>query len=83
MNYELITAEEYDALPEDDDQKFVAIEQICRRSMTQMIDENTRGEFDNLVRMQYMTTVAAAAEELGNQRSRIPLRRGVPSSRNQ
>ena len=60
MNYELITAEEYDALPEDDDQKFVAIEQICRRSMTQMIDENTRGEFDNLVRMQYMTTVAAA-----------------------
>lgn len=65
MHYELISAEEFEQLPEDPEQQFVEIERICRRNMTAMIDENTRVEFDSLVRMQYMTTVAAAAEELG------------------
>jgi len=65
MHYELITAEEFDQLPEDPEEQFIELEGICRRSMTRMIDDNTRAEFDHLVRMQYMTTVAAAAQELG------------------
>lgn len=65
MHYELISADEYENLPEDDEQKFVEIERICRRSMTEMIDRETSNDFDHLVRMQYMTTVAAAAQELG------------------
>lgn len=65
MHYELISAEEYEQLPEDPEQQFIELERICRRSMTEMISNETRAEFDHLVRMQYMTTVAAAAEELG------------------
>jgi hypothetical protein len=65
MHYELITAEEFDQLPEDAEEQFIELERICRRSMTEMIGGNARAEFDHLVRMQYMTTVAAAAQELG------------------
>ncbi|MBB3390324.1 hypothetical protein FHT82_003087 [Rhizobium sp. BK275] len=65
MQYELISDGEYEALPVDPLKKFVALEQICRRNMTALITNETPGQFDELVRMQYMTIVAAAAEELG------------------
>ena len=65
MNYELISAEDYNNLPEESDLKFVEIDRICRRNMTAMIDQNTSGEFDAMVRLQYMTTLSAAAAELG------------------
>ena len=34
MNFELISPEEFDNLPEDDEQCFVEFEAICRRNMT-------------------------------------------------
>lgn len=42
MDYELISAEEFDKLPEDDEQCFVAFEAICHRNMTQMMEEVLR-----------------------------------------
>jgi len=63
MSYELISEEEYAGLPDEDDRCFVEFESICRRNMTRMIDENTSREFDQMVREQYMTAVAAVALE--------------------
>ncbi len=64
MNYELISEEEYAALPFDDPERcFVEFENIVRRNMTRMIDENSTNDFDQAVREQYMATVAAVAEE--------------------
>jgi hypothetical protein len=65
MVYELISEEEYDALPDDDNECFVRFEAICRGRMTQWIDENTSGDFDRAVRAQYMSAVAAVARECG------------------
>lgn len=65
MHYELISAGEYENLPEDSDNMFVELEGICRRNMTQMIDRDSAAEMDHVIRMQYMTTVASAAAELG------------------
>ena len=56
--------DEYDALPLDDpDRCFVEFEKIVRRNMTRMVDETSSGDFDQVVRQQYMTTVAAVAAE--------------------
>jgi hypothetical protein len=41
----------------------VEFENIVRRNMTRMIDENSTNDFDQAVREQYMATVAAVAEE--------------------
>lgn len=65
MDYELISDADYDTLPADPYRKFVAIEQICRRNMTAMINNDSSGEFDQFIRLQYMTIVSAIAEELG------------------
>ncbi|MFG1465288.1 hypothetical protein V5F77_20605 [Xanthobacter sp. DSM 24535] len=65
MQYELISDEDYDTLPEDPEKKFVAIEQICRRNLYQLISNETPINFDNMLRLQYMTTISASAEELG------------------
>jgi hypothetical protein len=63
MNYELIAAEEYDSLPEDDEQCFVQFEAICRASVNRMINENSTRDFDRQVQLQYMAMVSAAALE--------------------
>ena len=64
MSYELISEEEYDALPFDDpDRCFVEIESIVRRNMTRMIDQNSSGDFEQAVREQYMAIVSAVAAE--------------------
>jgi uncharacterized protein (UPF0147 family) len=65
MDYEIISESEYETLPEDAEDKFVALEAICRRNMNRMMSENSSGNFDNSVRLQYMATVSAAAQELG------------------
>jgi hypothetical protein len=64
MSYELIFEEEYANLPDEDDRCFVEFENICRRNMTWMIDENTSNNFDQAVRAQYLAAVAAVAREL-------------------
>ena len=63
MSYELISEEEYAGLPDEDDRCFVEFENICRRNMTRMIDENSSNDFDKAVRDQYMAAVAAVARE--------------------
>lgn len=65
MEYELVTEDEYATLPADPLKKFAALEQICRRRMTELISNETQDHFDVLVRTQYMTIVSSAAEELG------------------
>ncbi|KYC34457.1 hypothetical protein WA1_51745 [Scytonema hofmannii PCC 7110] len=65
MIYELISEEDYESLPDDPEGQFIALESICRRNMTKLITRETTGAFDSMVRLQYMSTVSAAAEELG------------------
>ena len=65
VNYELISSEEFDNLPEDDEQCFVECEAICRRNMTRMIDDNTNASFDRSVQAQYVATVSSVAAECG------------------
>ncbi|CAO4164921.1 hypothetical protein [Methylorubrum populi] len=62
-NYELISANEYENLPEDNDQCFVQFEHICRRNMNRMIDADSSNDFDRAVKEQYMTSVYAVAQE--------------------
>ena len=65
MSYELISEAEYDGLPDPPELKFASLEQICRGSMNSLIEDRDVGQsFIETVQMQYMTTVAAAAEEL-------------------
>jgi hypothetical protein len=43
MIYELVSEEEYESLPEEKEQYFVAFESICRRNMMSLISrDNTR-----------------------------------------
>ncbi|WP_024352252.1 hypothetical protein [Aurantimonas coralicida] len=72
MHYDLISEDDYATLPDDPELKFVAVEAVCRRNMNRLIDQDTQVEFDHLVRAQYMTIVAAAAEELGIARVEFP-----------
>jgi hypothetical protein len=65
MDFELISAEEFDNLPEDDEQCFVEFEAICRRNMTQMINSDTRGDFDRAMQAQYMAAVSSVGLECG------------------
>jgi hypothetical protein len=65
MDFELISAEEFDNLPEDDEQCFVEFEAICRRNMTFMISHESRSSFDRSVQAQYMAAVSAVAVECG------------------
>lgn len=65
MNFELISAEEFDNLPEDDEQCFVEFETICRRNMTRMINNDTSGNFDRSVQAQYVAAVSSVAVECG------------------
>lgn len=65
MEFELISAQEFDSLPEDDEQCFVEFEAICRRNMTMMINSDTSANFDRSVQAQYMAAVSSVAVECG------------------
>jgi hypothetical protein len=65
MDFELVSEAEYASLPEEPEDKFVALESICRRNMYKILDDNTNGNLFNLVRLQYMVTISVAAEEIG------------------
>lgn len=62
---ELISAEDYDSLPDDPAAKFAAFEEICRRNMNKLIHDDSDPDFNMMVRQQYMMQVSAAAEECG------------------
>jgi uncharacterized protein (UPF0147 family) len=72
MDFEIISEAEYEALPDDPEEKFIALEAVCRRNMNGMMSEDTSGNFDNMIRLQYMATVSAAAQELGIQELEFP-----------
>jgi uncharacterized protein (UPF0147 family) len=65
MGLELITADDYASLPAPPEARFAAFEEICRRSMDRLINDQSSPGFDTQVRQQYMAHVAAAAEEYG------------------
>jgi hypothetical protein len=64
---ELISAEELEKLPEDDDRAFVTAESICRRNVLTAIrqDQTERGEYAEEMRLQYIATISALAEQFG------------------
>lgn len=63
-NFELISTEEFDNLPEDDEQCFVEFEAICRRNMTEIIN-NEKNNVYRTVQAQYMAAVSSVAVECG------------------
>lgn len=65
MDYELISDDDYDTLPVEPEKRFVALEKICRSNMMAMISNDTPVVHDSELRIQYMTIVAASAEQLG------------------
>lgn len=64
-NYDLISPGDYDHLPIDPEECFVALDDICQRNMNRMIDENSSSDFYSTVRMQYAATITAFAQECG------------------
>ncbi|MER9521503.1 hypothetical protein NKI44_29795 [Mesorhizobium sp. M0614] len=62
---DLVSPEDYASLPVELGQKFVAFEEICRRNLNSFITSETTPNFDQLIRLQYMSMVAAAAAECG------------------
>jgi hypothetical protein len=66
MDYELISEEEYEALPYDEPERcFVEFERTVRGNMTRLIDQNSSNDFDQAVRQQYMAMVEKVAAECG------------------
>jgi hypothetical protein len=67
MSYELISAAELRGLPEDNDEAFVEAEVICRRNLTQLLqeDETQHGNAQEDIRLQYMATISALAADFG------------------
>jgi hypothetical protein len=66
--YDLISEEEYAALPEDNEQCFVDFEAICRRNMMKMLDRDANDisdGFERTIKSQYMMAVSAVADECG------------------
>lgn len=65
MNHDLINTIDFASLPQDPHQRFLTLERICRRRVSELITSETGDHYDEAVRVQYMNIVAAAAEELG------------------
>ena len=73
MRYELISEADFAALPIEKSKKFLALESICRRNLNALIDDKSTQESDRNLRMQYMSTVSSAAEELGVKGVQYPM----------
>jgi hypothetical protein len=65
VNHDLISAEEFDNLPDDPEQCFVEFEATCRRNMNKMCEGEQDREYCLLVEKQYMFAVYAVAQECG------------------
>src|SRR5689334_16754730 len=61
----LVSEEEFDDLPEDDEQCFVEFEGKCRREMDRVLSGNDNNPFEVSVRNRYMSEVYGAAMECG------------------
>lgn len=65
LKYELISQADYLILPTNPVEKWLSIEEICRKSLNGLLDGTPIDDSEVNIKLQYMTTVAAAAEELG------------------
>ena len=65
MNEELVTEEDFASLPTESGPRFLAIEGIARRRLNRIVSESGSEYYDAMIRMQYMSTIASAAEVLG------------------
>lgn len=73
MRYELISGEDFASLPIETTEKFLALEAICRRNLNELVDDQSTQASDRSLRMQYMSTVSSAAEELQISGIRYPV----------
>lgn len=63
---QLVSDDDYNDLPEDDDQCFAAFEGKIRASMTEKLDNDDRsGDYSQSIRSQYMAAVYSVALECG------------------
>lgn len=66
MDHELVSADQFEELPEDDEQCFVELEAICGRKMVHMLEEDRRSDdYYAEVRAQYMAAIYSAARQCG------------------
>ena len=72
MNYELITEEEYNNLPDDDEQCFVRFESIVRASMNRLISNESNSNLDQMIQSQYMISVSTVGHECGIPNTQLP-----------
>nr|WP_087573317.1 hypothetical protein [Sphingomonas sp. CDS-1] len=74
VEYELMTPEDYEALPEEPEEQFIAIERTCRINLNRLLPILERNDAwsRQMLQLQYMTTVAAAAAELNIPEVRFP-----------
>jgi hypothetical protein len=63
MEYALISADEYAALSDDDEECFAQLEASCNRNMVRLIDRKNSTYAVNEIRMQYMAVISGAAQE--------------------
>ena len=61
---ELISDEEYESLPDEPQQKFLRLEQICRTNLHGLITTESHPARDESLKREYMTIVSVAASEL-------------------
>ncbi|KQQ90983.1 hypothetical protein [Aureimonas sp. Leaf324] len=65
MDEELVTEEDFASLPHESGPRFLALESIARRRLNAIVSQSGSEYYDAMIRMQYMSTVASAAEALG------------------
>lgn len=64
MRYELVTAADYNNLPEDNELKFLTLEEICRRKMKELLKKSGTLSSDNEIKRQYINTICTISSEL-------------------
>ncbi|MBW8318681.1 MAG: hypothetical protein K0M49_01575 [Arenimonas sp.] len=74
----LMTDEDYDHLPEDPTMRFVALEGLCRRNVTQILHDADGDYVARLAKQEYMRTVASAASTLEIDGPQYPTNLGDP-----
>lgn len=65
MHYELVSDEQFSSFPAEPTEKWLALENACRKSLNELITHSSDASTDGVLRLQYMNMVSSAAEELG------------------
>ena len=72
MNYEFLTEDDYDFLPEEPSRRWVSVERKARQKLASIEAEYDESVSLDTLRTEYMAIVASAAEELGVEGVRFP-----------